>query len=79
MIDLRDIVVQPNRMRQLRTEVVDEVPASIASEGLLQPIVAAIDYRYDVEEIQQPKMIPNLNLTTEHPVSIDSHSREFHA
>jgi predicted component of type VI protein secretion system len=27
MIDLRDIVVQPNRMRQLRPEVVDEVAA----------------------------------------------------
>jgi hypothetical protein len=34
MIDLRDIVVQPNRMRQLRPEVVDEVAASVASEGL---------------------------------------------
>jgi hypothetical protein len=39
MIDLRDIVVQPNRMRQLRPEVVDEVAASIEAEGLLQPIV----------------------------------------
>jgi ParB-like chromosome segregation protein Spo0J len=43
MIDLRDIVVQPNRMRQLRPEVVDELAASIASEGLLQPIVVRPD------------------------------------
>jgi hypothetical protein len=43
MIDLRDIVVPPNRMRQLRLEVVDEVAASIASEGLLQPIVVRPD------------------------------------
>jgi hypothetical protein len=45
--------------------------------------MAAIDYRYYVKEIRQPMMIPNLNLTTEHvpthAVSIDSHSREFHA
>jgi ParB/RepB/Spo0J family partition protein len=39
MIDLRDIVVQPNRMRQPRPEVVDELAASIEAEGLLQPIV----------------------------------------
>jgi ParB family chromosome partitioning protein len=43
LVKLRDIVVPPNRMRQLRPEVVDEVAASIASEGLLQPIVVRPD------------------------------------
>jgi ParB family chromosome partitioning protein len=43
LIDLRDIIVKPNRMRQLRPEVVDQVAASIASEGLLQPIVVRPD------------------------------------
>jgi len=39
MIKLRDIVVAPNRMRQLRPEKVDEVAESIAARGQLQPII----------------------------------------
>jgi hypothetical protein len=39
MIKLRDIVVPPNRMRQLRPEKVDEFAESIAARGQLQPII----------------------------------------
>jgi uncharacterized ParB-like nuclease family protein len=39
MIKLRDIVVPPNRMRQLRPEKVDEFAESIATRGQLQPII----------------------------------------
>jgi ParB-like chromosome segregation protein Spo0J len=40
MIAVDSIGVPPERLRKLRPEVVDELAASTASEGLLQPIVA---------------------------------------
>jgi N6-adenosine-specific RNA methylase IME4 len=39
MIELRGIAVQPDRMRALRPEVVDELVGSIKENGLLQPII----------------------------------------
>jgi N6-adenosine-specific RNA methylase IME4 len=39
MLALRDITVLPDRMRQLRPNVVDELAASMAERGLLHPIV----------------------------------------
>jgi N6-adenosine-specific RNA methylase IME4/ParB-like chromosome segregation protein Spo0J len=38
-IGLSGIAVQPDRMRQLRPEVVDEIAESIKERGLLQPII----------------------------------------
>jgi ParB family transcriptional regulator, chromosome partitioning protein len=38
-VALGDIIVPPNRMRQLRPEVVDEIAESIAVRGQLQPII----------------------------------------
>jgi hypothetical protein len=39
MIGLRGISVQPDRMRSLRTELVDELAESIKERGQLQPII----------------------------------------
>jgi ParB family transcriptional regulator, chromosome partitioning protein len=39
MIRLDDITVPPDRMRQLRSEKVDEFAESIAARGQLQPII----------------------------------------
>ena len=38
-VGLSGIAVLPNRMRALRPEIVNELAASIAEQGLLQPIV----------------------------------------
>jgi ParB family chromosome partitioning protein len=43
IIMLSRIVVQPDRMRALRPDLVDELAASIDTEGLLQPIVVRPD------------------------------------
>ena len=43
MIAVDSIGVPPERMRKPRPEVVDELAASIATEGLLQPIVVRPD------------------------------------
>ena len=39
MIRLADITVPPDRMRQLRPDLVDELAESIKHQGLLQPII----------------------------------------
>jgi ParB family transcriptional regulator, chromosome partitioning protein len=43
MIAVDSISVPPDRMRKPRPDVVDELAASIATEGLLQPIVVRPD------------------------------------